>query len=264
MSRKSQDSWRHSIIRDQDITDTRVSFTFRHIPYISHTDTVKPNIPNIDKRAPPAGNSIKNKRVLFLTDSVHSSTPEHIFRSIPGCICVKKVNFQFKDILDYEPYFCGTDTVILSCGVNDLARYGQTANSLADFVLPNLAKCCQRYPNTKFVYNSVLHSNYANNYAWLNDEIDLFNFYMTNFCRSVSNIYYFDSHSLLGQSNFRRVWDPRDKNGIHITLEARKLVIRELVDCVNSLSGSSYSRNRICRWPMFHRTTPRWLGERAF
>ena len=261
MTRQSQDIWRHAINRELDITDTRVSFTFRHIPHIPSTDNIRHNIPNIAKPAPPADCNNKSRRVLFLTDSIYSSTPEQVFSSIPGCICVKKVNYQFKDILNFEPYFNGTDTVIFSAGVNDLSRYRETANSLADLILPNLAKCCQRNPNTKFIFNSVLHSNYCKKYDWLNDEIDLFNYHMRNFCRNVSNIYYFDSHSLLGQSNIQRVWNPYDNNGIHITLDARKLVTRELVNCVRSISGSPYTRIRSCRWLLFHRNTPRWLHE---
>ena len=258
MTCKSQDTWRHAIYPDPNVQDTRVSFTFRHIPDIISTDDIKHNIPNISIPVPQTECS-KSKRILLLTDSILSSTPEHIFSSIPGHICVKKVNYQFKDILDFESYFKGTDTVILSCGVNDLARYGQTADSLADTMFPKLAKMCQRHPNTKFVFNSVLHSNYRKNYDWLNNEIDWFNYYMANFCRDIRNMNYFDSHNLLGQSNIRRVWDPKDKNGIHITLDARKLVTRELVNCVSSISGSPYTRIRNCKWPLFHRDTPRRL-----
>ena len=135
-------------------------------------------------------------RVLFLTDSMYSSTPEYVFSSLPGYVYVKKVNFKFQDILNYEPYFNGTDTVVVSCGINDLARYGHTANSLADSVFPDLAKCCNRNRNTKFIFNTILHSNYNKNYEWLNEEIDLFNFYMSNFYRNVSNMFYFDSHMI--------------------------------------------------------------------
>ena len=257
MTRKSQDVWRHSINKDPNVTETRVSFTFRCIPHATPADTIsKPVIPGVAKPKFPAECNIKSKQVLFVTDSIYASTPEHIFSSSQGYVCVKKVNYQLKNIFDLEPYFKGTDTVILSNGINDLSRYGHTADSLADLIFPNLAKCCQRHPNTKFVFNSVLHTSYIKNHEWLNGEIDLFNDHMMRFCNSVRNMVYFDSHSLLGQSNIRRVWDPRDKNGIHITLDARKLVTRELVNCVSNLSGSPYTSIRNCRWLMFHKTTP--------
>ena len=263
MSRASQDIWRHGIDREPEVSNMRISFTFRHIHPVRATDTdrgTKVDIPPAAKPVPPpAVGSTAGKRVLFLTDSIHSSTPEYIFKSIPGYTCVKRINYQFTDVLKFEPYFKGTDTVILSSGINDLSRYGHTAKSLADTIFPELEKCCRRNSKTKFIFNTILHANYKNNHIWLNEEIDLFNLYMSSFCRNIPNMFYFDSHSLLGQSNIRRVWDPMDKNGIHITLDARKLVTRELVNCVHSLASSPYTSVRSCRWLLFHRDTPRWL-----
>ena len=100
MSRKSRDTWRHAIDRDLGIRDTRVSFTFRQIKQIPPADS-KHNIPKVAKPEPPAGSNIKRNRVLFLTDSLYWSTPEHVFSTIPGYTCVKKVNFQLKDILNF-------------------------------------------------------------------------------------------------------------------------------------------------------------------
>ena len=241
MSKQSQFTWRHGIDREPHITEPRVSLTFRHIG--QHQPTPKPVILPIAEPQRPDINT--QQRVLLLTDSIMSTTPTHVFDAIPEHTCIKKQNFRLSEVFGFEPEFKYTKTVIFSCGINDLSRHGLSANSLADLVCQRLAKCCRDNSTTNFVFNSILLSR---QYPWLNREIDQFNHYMYELACDIPNLFYFDSHNLLRLSNIqKRVW-LSSGNGIHITLDAKKLVARELVNAAGALSGARAPRFCSSRW----------------
>lgn len=197
--------------------------------------------------------------------------PEYLFESIPNHTCVRKTNFKLSDIDNFSPEFGYTDVVIVSCGINDLSRYGHTANSLADCITHRFKQYSTRYPNTKFIINSLLRSR---DYQWLNAEVELFNHYMFELSRSTRNMYYFDSHGLASRCSIRNFYvsgkrtdltesdmrNVENNNGIHITLDVRKLVVRELVNSVGYLSGCRTARFRSCGWLRHVTTRSSWAG----
>ena len=250
MSRESQNIWRHGIDREPAVRKPRISLTFRRLTTEPTVDTKQraPSIAPPTSRPPP---DTCTKRILFLGDSLHNKTPSHVFDSaIDGHTCIIKANYQLVDIFGFEPEFKLTDTVIISCGINDLSRYNKTANTLADRVCQRLAHCCESNPRTNFIFNSLTLSK---NMDWLDAESMKFNEYMFELSQSVPNLYFFDSHALIkaSYSNAKpdSVWEPgRYGNGIHLTLAVRRLVTRELVNAVGMLAGSGGTRFRDCMW----------------
>ena len=151
MDADSQSVWGHSLVVDRSVSAARVSFTFRlmldpgtvqrpippPVPPIKPPEPVKPRI--------AAGT---HKRILFLTDSVLKDTPEYIFNRIGGgnsYRCVKKVNYELTNVFNFGPEFNYTDVVVMSCGVNDLSRYGRRSEVLADLVTRRLKKTCVKH-----------------------------------------------------------------------------------------------------------------------
>ena len=83
-------------------------------------------------------NTSHPSRILFLTDSVLSSTPEHIFEAVPNHVCVKQKEYQLTNIDKYSSQFGHTDVVILSMGINDLSRAMVIMRGLCSILrLPN-------------------------------------------------------------------------------------------------------------------------------
>jgi alkylated DNA repair dioxygenase AlkB len=233
MSRESQSSWKHSIAPDESVTTPRISFTFRRLIPLSELPS-RPRAPPIthpdhysSPNSPPRGT---HERVLLLTDSILASTPTHIFDKVESHRCIKKVNKRLVDIFGFEHEFRFTSTVIISCGVNDLACYGLRAHVLADMVTGKLADTCRRHPGTTFIYNSVLHTRY---HRWLNNEIDAFNRIMFELSFHVPNLKFFDSHEVLRNDRLSRrttdVIQASDPRGTHITHPARHLISDHLV-----------------------------------
>ena len=227
MTHESQSIWCHGISAEVGTVGPRVSFTFRQLC----VDKPKREIPRIARPNFTQGRD-KCNRILLLTDSILQSCPTNIFSAIPNHKCIKKTNYQLCDIFKFDQEFHCTDIVVISAGVNDLSRHGHTAASLADIVCNGLKSCCSQYPRTKFVYNSIL----LTKLGWLNTEITEFNKIMYGLCRSIPNLTFFNSHQLLRESRLSYVVDPRG-NGVHVTLDAKKLVTRNLVDCLKQLVG---------------------------
>ena len=133
MTSESQNSWRHGIDKEPSVTTPRISFTIRKLVSVPPSSP-SPSISNIPPIAPPLRHSkSRTSRVLLLTDSIHRNTPENVFEQIPNHTCVKKECYQLSDVFKYENEFEFARTVILSSGVNDLSRYGKTANVLAPY-----------------------------------------------------------------------------------------------------------------------------------
>ena len=148
-------------------------------------------------------------------------------------------------------------------------------NSLADIVAGRFKHYSERYPNTKFVFNSLLLSR---DYPWLNKEVKLFNRLIFDLAQNVRNLSFFDSDQLVAkcglssaqiyaQSNkkfelndFRSMRDGKTDNGIHVSLQTRKMVSRELVNAVGYISGCRGDRFRSCEWLRCATTRGSWIG----
>ena len=111
--------------------------------------------------------------------------------------------------MNHEAEFENAKNVVFSCGINDLARYGKTANSLADSFCPRLIDCCQKYKNTNFVFSSLT----LTRDKWLNDEINRFNWIMVDLARDIPNLSFFNSHGLIKLINPDIVWERDDRHG---------------------------------------------------
>ena len=138
----------------------------------------------------------------------------------------------------FGPDFRFSDFVVISCGINDMSRYGKTSHVLADMILTRLSDCCARHPDTVFIFNSVLHTKHA----WLNNEVDTLNRYMFELSMRVPNLRFFDSHEAIVMdtklsSKIDNVIDPNDKHKTHLTLAAKKLVTSQIVSAIELIVG---------------------------
>ena len=286
MSRASQSVWRHGLVSEPGVTESRISLTFRRLTEpqpASPSDTEHEqsmNRSSVPPIAPPGTRPIDNdspKRILFLTDSIHSDTPEYLLEQVPNHVCVKRKLYKLSDIDGWAPQFAHADIVLISCGVNDLSRYSFTAHSLADVVSSRFKQYTQLYPNTKFIFNTVLRSR---GYPWLNHEINEFNKLMFYMCQNTRNLSFFDSDRLLMSSGLTvrqiyaggdgRRYDPshsvssmqdgKTNNGVHVTLQVRKMVMRELVNAVGYIAGCRVARFRSCEWLRCVTTRSPWAG----
>ncbi len=238
--------------RDPTVTTPRLSLTFRKLtaptPLPSKTP-VPPVAPPTSHQATAPHFRTRQSRVLLLHDSIIQDAPERVFEQVPGLTCIKRSNYQLADIFDFESEFRHSNTVAISCGINDLGRYGKTAGVLADAVCPDLVRCCRKYSKTNFIFTSLTLTRDKN---WLNTEVKRFNDIMFYLARDIPNLFYFDSHGLI--CNFVHpdfVWDRNDRNGIHLVLDVRRLVTRELVNCIGRLEGSHVPHHRNCEW-LYH------------
>ena len=240
MTRASQDFWRHEIRPERESAGPRISFTFRLLRLPSDAPIQPP--PTQSNQTATETEPVTVKRSLLLTDSILSGTPPHLLAAT-NHQCLKKLNYRFEHVFNYEDEFEYTDQVIISCGVNDLHKYKHTAQSLFELSGRRLEFNCKKHPNTQFVFNSVL----LTEIPWLNVEIENFNRYMFKLSGAISNLHFFDSHASVKRARLEgrleEVYVPKERdarygNGIHITFAARKLVVSELARYVRSLARS--------------------------
>ncbi|MCP4262086.1 MAG: alpha-ketoglutarate-dependent dioxygenase AlkB [Planctomycetes bacterium] len=249
MTRSSQDTWRHGIDRDPSINRPRISLTFRKL--VTPTPTPKSGSIPVPPVAPPSQQATlpqthtRHSRVLLIHDSMFQDTPERAFEHVPGFTCVKRPNYQLANMFKFESEFRHAKTVIISCGVNDLSRYGETAKSLADTVCPRLVECCNKFKGVNFVFTSITNSR---GNRWLNDEIFRFNSILHDLARGLQNLMFFDAHGMISRAGPKAAYDSNDRNGIHLSLEVRKLVTRGLASCVGKLAGSHLLYHRNFEW----------------
>jgi len=235
MTQSSQAQWEHSIPSDPTCTQPRISLTFRRITPL--TEVPKPRLPPIaqsttsdspliSKSQTPSG---PKKRVLFLTDSNNISLPTHHFPS--HYTVVKKPLMQTTHITEYEREFSYTDIVIIASGINDLSRHGYTGLSLFNsFLGPKLREYCQAFPDTDFIYSSLLPV--STKLSWLNYERNTLNrllFELSLELKSTSyNLFFMDVADLMHPTQSLKQFG----NGIHISLDAQKLFTRTLRACI--------------------------------
>ena len=134
------------------------------------------------------------KRVLLITDSIISGFPVNIFNDTE-ISCIKKVplNKLLVNIDSFEQEFAYTDCVVISAGMNDLSRYGQTGESLGSFISGKIRYWLCKYPNTLFIFNSLIHTTRP----WLNDRVNCLNRLMFDLSIELydSNFWFLDSHA---------------------------------------------------------------------
>ena len=255
MSRASQDSWEHSIPPTQSPDcGPRVSLTFRKLQPV-----VRPTIPPIKRpvqqpTSPPRPTDTprpRPKRILMLADSIHISFPTRMF-DINSIVCIKKrlPNFCLSDLHLFENEFAYTDLVFLSCGVNDMSRYGWSASKLFSYTRDLLTSYRTRFPKTKFIFNSVL----LTNIKWLNMEIKEFNNLIFNFSLAdSSNMWFFDSHHIattLSSQGYQIIeTGSRRANGVHITYDVTREIRGVISRCLKEWCGVNF---RVLKevWPL--------------
>ena len=218
MPQSSQGTWEHGIPCDQTCDQSRISFTFRRIVPPRPIPPIKE--PKSDKN---------KKRVLFLTDSVHMAFPSHLLNTA-DMTCIKTVEFQLSNIGKYEHEFQHSDYVVISTGVNDISRYGHTGYSLASIMCNKFKLLCTRYPETVFIFNSLLLTLYPG----INNNINVLNKAMFDLSLEIydlDNFFFFDSHSLLFGVNTIAA----KGNGVHITPTATKIISQSLIKSITAL-----------------------------
>ena len=230
MSRFSQDFWEHGIQADPTADGERLSLTFRRLSAPITPQRIPPirqsSLPETDPTPLPT------ERVLLLTDSIHSSTPVSLFPAhLP---CTKETMYQITELHKFEHLFPHMSYVVISSGINDLSRYNHRSYSLFDVVSEDLRTYCERYPNTTFIFNSIS----LTTYHWLNPEIRKFNESLLILSTKVVNLWMFDSHQICQELSRKRciILDPAG-NGIHLTLAAKRVIVRRLLDCIVELAG---------------------------
>ena len=249
MSRASQDLWEHSIAPEPSCKLPRISFTFRKmVP--GAVPPPRPPVPPIKEDAVASDmGRIPNKRVLFLSDSINSGFNPHRFLGT-GVTCIRKPLYELADIAKYERELEFTDYVVISAGINDISRYGQGAQSISCYITGKLGDWARRFPNTCFIFNSIL----STNYLWLNKRAAVVNKAVFNLSLKLytcNNFYFLDSHARLLDANISQVISPLG-NGVHITQQASSIVQLCIVDCVVALDRALLTGRAALQrvWPL--------------
>lgn len=239
MSRDSQLTWEHSIPPDPSCKLPRLSFTFRRL--VPHPrPTPKPAIPPIAEVVTPHNTHSPNKRVLLLTDSVNIGLKTQLFRDT-GLTCIKKPLFELSRIDDFEHEFLYTDYVVISSGINDISRYGHSSESIAALISGKLRLWVNKYPNTVFIFNSLLYTRFS----WLNKRVSCVNrslFHLSLDLYDNNNYWFLDTQAVMKSANFQD-FISHTGNGIHISHAAAGTTHRSIVDCVTHFNkgiGSSW------------------------
>ena len=250
MTQDSQAHWQHCIPESQSPCGPRLSLTFRrhtadvhkrHPPPPIHRPQSTSAHHDVNTRTPPSPRP-SPARVLFLSDSIIMNFPVDVFPSNIGCI--KKANFELFNISKYESEFSYTDIVVITCGINDLTRHNFTATKLLDFIIPKLNEYVVKYPNTTFIFNSLLYTVDP----FFNREISIYNREIFNYSLHCDNIWFFDSHHLVSEGP--NPIDLSDRgNGVHITYHAKKHISGVLRECI--IKSCCSGQREIARaWPL--------------
>ena len=247
MSTESQTAWQHGIPPSTDTNcGPRLSLTFRKLQTETNTEIPPIRRPDatLDGPSPVATDNStthRKKRVLFLSDSLHRSFPTHFLNS-EDTVCIKKTlpNFCLSNLDKFEGEFSYTDYVFLSCGVNDLSRYGKNSRTLFNYFSSLIKVYRQKFPNTLFIFNSLL----LTSFGWLNDEVmklnyDIFHLSLEN----KGNLWFFDSHHIAETLYNRGVniieKNSRRANGVHITYDATSEIRAVIQRCIQELSSGN-------------------------
>ena len=254
MSRQSQEFWEHSVPKSRKPVkpQPRVSLTLRYLidtpvkslatpqPLPLPQPNLEPGVPcprtKLGSSPSPiprhahAPHSPIPKRVLFLTDSIHAKFNEKNFEH--DIVCDKRLCFRLRDITQFEKNFGEYDIILFSCGVNDLLKDGHSAFSLISVMGPKLESYSKLYPNTCFIYNSIL----ITDDSVLNREIDGFNSFIFNLSLKIDkNVWFLDTHHILWESRLQNIL----YDGIHITKSAGNLLEISLIHNITGIFNNS-------------------------
>ena len=251
MTHVSQKYWEHGISPLKSECGPRLSLTFRKLRQLQN-----PTVPPISQpvsQTPHGTSSLppNPKRLLLLSDSLHLSFPTYMFDQ-KSVVCIKKrlPNFCLSDLHLFEKEFHYTDYVFISCGVNDLSRYGWSAHKLFAYFRDLVNSYQKRFPQTTFIFNSLL----TTDFGWLNSEILFLNDSVFKLSLSVnSNIWFFDSHQIALYKSRRGVQvlekGTRRANGIHITYSISDDIRHAIARCINACSKEQTHMIRNL-WPL--------------
>lgn len=263
MSRLSQDVWEHAVpsCRKPGPSYPRLSLTLRHM-----TDGQPPQPPAGIPRPPPPPEFADHcplppksggqfpaspprqpppsppRHVLFLTDSINAKLDCSKFSG--NIICDKRLCFRLRDVTQYEKLFPLYDMVIFSNAVNDFIKDNHCSGSLIKIMGPKFEYFSRQYPNTTFVYNSVLHTSDV----YLNDEIDKFNLCVFKLSLRIDdNFWFLDTHTkcvdLYNKTRAKILHD-----GTHLTTAASKFVEKCII---STISGNVFFDLRVfTTWPL--------------
>ena len=91
-----------------------------------------------------------------------------------------------------------------------------------------LRRYCEKHPNTKFVFNSILDTKIR----WLNAEADTFNRIMFDLSMTIPNLEFLDLHAALIRNPMSdradNILDSSDRRGTHLTLRAKRVLSEDL------------------------------------
>lgn len=211
MPTQTQSTWQHCVPADHLINQPRVSFTFRRLRPVRTDPPIETEQNDIESLIPPIKNPRKNNRnkvnILFVTDSILKGTlPSSLIRSRYNM--EKRVLYKLTDVISIAPEFPHYDIVVLSTGINDISRYGHTANELFHILRDKLVHVVESSPNTAFIYRSLLPTSIN----WLSEEVYCFNNSMFRLSQRLNNLYYYDTYSIEVSHEFCNI----KGNGIHI------------------------------------------------
>lgn len=252
MSTLSQHAWEHSIPPSSvPNCGPRLSLTLRKLRDPNTVPIVPPIAPPVSTASTATENTVRPKRLLMLSDSIHISFDTQLFDK-QSVICIKKrlPNFCLSDLQKFENEFSYTDFVFISCGINDLSRYGWDSSKLFKHFKVLISRYRTQFPNTTFVYNSMT----LTKFDWLNEQLQDFNrnvFYFS--LRLGTNICFFDSHHI-AQTLARRgvpILETRSRraNGVHITYQATNEIRGVIACCLNAWCSGKLSVVSD-EWPM--------------
>ena len=250
MTRDSQEFWEHCIPAAEPSCGPRVSLTFRKLRVVSTSQPIPPIRQPEHTPAPPtyppdsedvssASPTPTPKRLLLLTDSINLGFPTDLVENPDKLmlICVKKVLFELNKLDEYEHEFAYSDYVFISSGINDLSRYLWQERDLFKCIRAKLMRYRLKYPNTTFIFNSLLTTNCGD---WLNMEVQKLNhdmFELSLNSKFQQSLLFFDSHHVALTLN-RRFNVPiidDSGNGIHITHRAKREIWGVIRRCVTGL-----------------------------
>ena len=138
--------------------------------------------------------------------------------------------YYITDFSNYEAEFEYTDKVILSAGINDITRRYMTPESICDVIIPQLRRFSARYPDTTFIFNTVLLTSSPQT----NDYVHRPNRYVSEAIETLPSAILFNSHNMMRQftSNIKSSVYV-DKNGIHLRRDVIKYLKDNLVAFLN-------------------------------
>ena len=242
MTRDSQDSFVHRILPD-NTESMRISITFRCLTNI-HNKPPAPKKTIIPEISNPKGGK---PSVLVLTDSILDKSISDLQKQYQNVTVNKLSMYQLLHIDRYMDRFFTHDVVVISAGVNDLSRYGETGDSLLYKVKQKLDHITNVCPNTTFIFRSICPTRFE----LLNSEIIKFNVEFYKYTLGIGNLFFFDTNGLPG----RDFLDPRG-NGVHLERQLARALANHILQHASCLA----QRNRIpdpakkpvspCPWPL--------------